>query len=131
MLNEHMYLHGSAVFISHIGPQPEDQSDPGSTLVCVTKNFNTSCSRSDDSNGMTNDRAGAVGEWHYPNGEVVPHSKDNVVDFARVCYTYQSRLSRQVSCLPPPGVYTCVVSDAISDVLYNTSIILQLGNYFT
>ena len=100
-MNGVVYNDGASVLISDIGPQLADRSDPGSTLVCVTTNVNTVCCRGGDNNRMTNATAGAVGEWHYPNGTLVPRH-GSVVNFARVGYTHQVRLARAVSDSPPP-----------------------------
>ena len=103
-LNEGIYYDGDSVLISDIEDQPADRSDPGSTLVCVTTNVNTACCRGSD--------GGAVGEWLYPDGTIVPRPGGNPVDFARVGYAQQVRLARSVSTSPPPlGVYTCEVPD--------------------
>ena len=63
MLNNISYLPGDSVLISDIGTQPPDErSNPGSTLVCVTTNINIACCRAGDNNDVTNGTAGAVGE---------------------------------------------------------------------
>ena len=109
-LNSVIYNDGDSVLISDIGPQPATRSDPGSTLVCVTTNVNTACCRGGDNNKMTNATAGAVGEWRYPDGNLVPRPGSSVVNFARVGYTHQVRLSREVlDSTTPLGVYTCEV----------------------
>jgi len=65
--------------------------------VCVTTNINTACCRAPDNNGVTNNTAGAVGEWYYPNGSLVPRPKSGyAVDFARIGHHHQVRLARQV-----------------------------------
>ena len=110
MLNGSVYLPGASALISDIGPQPDNRSDPGSTLVCVTINVNTACCRKNYNNALTNATAGAVGEWYYPNSTLVPRHNGNVTDFARIGYTHQVQLARAVSdSTPPPGVYTCQV----------------------
>ena len=125
-LNGIIYYDGHSVLISDIGPQPADRSDPGSTLVCVTTNVNTACCRRRDNSAQVNTAtAGAVGEWHYPNGTLVPRPNNNPVDFARVGFTHQVRLSREVSTSSPPlGVYTCEVPDP-SGVTVTASITLR------
>jgi len=129
MLNGVIYYDGDSVLISDIGPQSADFSDHESTLVCVTTNINTACCRGSDNNDSTTDRAGAVGEWHYPNGTLVPRlyrNRYNVTDFARFGYTHQARLGRQVSSSTPPlGVYTCVVPHLFTGVFYNASITIK------
>ena len=131
MLNNTQYLPGEAVFISDIGPQPqEDHSDPGSTLVCVTTSVSACRNDRDiDGSNRTNGTAGVVGEWFYPNGTTVPHGNENIVaDFASYHYTNQIRLAKEVSASEPPlGVFTCEVLDISTRVLYNASIIIQIS----
>ena len=129
MLNGEISLPGDSVLISDIGSQPDYRSYPGSTLVCVTTNTNTACCRGGDNNALTNATAGAVGEWYYPDGTLVPRRSGNVVDFARIGYTHQVRLSREVSgSTPPLGVYTCRVPEPSTGVLQNAVItIYQKG----
>ena len=128
MFNNTMYQPGDSVLISDIGPQPSVRSDSGSTLVCATTNVNTACCRSTDDNGFMNDTAGAVGEWLYPDGTLVPRgSESNVIDFARFGFTHQVRLARKVSgSIPPLGVYTCQVPGLSTGVLYNASITISM-----
>ena len=79
---------------------------------------------------MTNATAGAVGEWYYPDGTKVPRSNDssNVVNFARIGFTHQVRLAREISgSTPPLGVYTCQVPEPSTGVLHNASITIQTG----
>ena len=126
MLNGRALLPGETVLISDIGLQPSDRSNPGSTLVCVTTNINTACCRLNDNYGATNATAGALGEWRYPNGALVPRLVGKVVDFARVRYTHQLRLARVISdSIPPLGVYTCQVPEPSTNVLNNASITIQ------
>ena len=131
-LNSSRYLPGAFVLISNIGPQLDDRSNPGSTLVCVTTNVNTACCRKGDNNALTNATAGSVGEWYYPDGSPVPHSNDMVTDFARIGYTHQVRLARAVSdSTPPPGVYTCEVPYPGNRVNVSASITLvEKGKFY-
>ena len=120
MLNNIIYLPGEVLFISDIGSQPDDRSDPGSTLVCVTSSINTTCCNN-----------GAVVEWFYPNFTTVPHGDDEStsMDFATFRYTNQIRLAREVAdSAPPVGVYTCKVSE-ISTGTINASITIQVGKF--
>ena len=122
MLNHLIYLSGDSIFLSDIGPQPANSSDPGSTFVCVTTNVNSACCGHGDTNGTTND---TVGEWYYPDHTLVPHPDDNLMEFARFSYTQQVRLAREVSGSSPPlGVYTCEVPETLTNVLHNASIII-------
>ena len=99
------------MLLSDIGPQPQNRSDPGSTLVCVTLNINTTCCKDGNNENISNDTSGAVGEWHYPNGTLFPHTgRGSVVNVGTICYSHQIRLARVVSDPTPPlGVYTCEV----------------------
>ena len=125
MWNKTTYLHGDVIFLYDIGTQPDDISDPGSTLVCVTTYINTACCRGADNNNITNDTAGAVGEWHYPDGTQVSPSSE--INFTTVGYTNQVRLAQTSSnSTPPLGVYTCQVPQSSNGVLYNASITLQM-----
>jgi len=127
VLNGVILLSGDSVLNSYIGHQSYyHRSVLGSTLVCVTANVNTACCRAADNNGVTNSTAGAVGEWHYPNGSLVPRPRVHVVDFARIGFFREVRLARQVSdSIPPLGVYTCEVPDPFTGVLYSASIIIS------
>ena len=128
MLKNIMYLPGQTVFISDIGPQPANRSNPGSALVCVTTNINTACCRRGDNNALTNATAGAVGEWYYPDGTLVPRSGSDVIDFVRVGFTHQLRLAKEVSgSTPPLGVYTCEVPEPSTGVLHNASITIAMS----
>ena len=126
-LNGTIYLPGDCVLICDIGFQSENRSDIGSTLVCVTTNVNTACCRGRDNNGTNNSTAGAVGEWRYPNGTLVPRTAyNNVTNFARFGYAHQVRLGRYQSFSTPPlGVYTCEVPELSTGDLQNASITLQ------
>ena len=127
MLNGIIHPPEDTLYLPDIGSQPDDRRYPGSTLICVTTNINTACCRENDNNGMTNATAGAVGEWYYPNGTLVPSPRKNE-DFIRVRYLHQVRLARELFDLPPLGVYTCQVPEISTGILYNASItILQSG----
>ena len=122
-----IYLPGDTVVISDIGPQPlVDRSDPGSTLICITTNVNTACCRASDNNGMTTATAGAVGEWRYPNGTLVPRASEaTAVDFARFGYTHQVRLGMEFpDSTPPLGVYRCEVPGVLIGVVVVANITL-------
>ena len=130
MWNGLLHLPGDSVNISDIGYQPADRSDPGATLVCVTTNINTACCRSTDNNRVTNATAGAVGEWYYPNGTLVPRYSDNngMSYFARMGFTHHIRLARVVSdSTSPLGVFTCRVPELSTGVLHKASIMVYQG----
>ena len=125
MWNRSTYLSGDVIFLFDIGRQPGDLSNPGSTLVCVTTYINTACCRGADNNNITNDTAGAVGEWRYPDGTQVTRSSE--INFTTVGYSHQVRLAQASSnSTPPVGVYTCQVPDPSTHVLHNASITLQM-----
>ena len=112
MHNGSNYYNNDSLNISLVGSQPTDRIDPGSTLVCVTANVNTACCRAGDNNGETNATAGAVGEWHYPNGTTVPrgNSNNSHLGFRRYGYTSHLRLSAfNGSVSNPQGLYHCKV----------------------
>ena len=126
MFNETLILPGSSIFFSVIGPQPANRGDPGSTLVCVTININTGCCRKNEKN-VSISYTGGVGEWYYPNGTKVPRaSESSAVDLARIGYTQQVRLTREVSgSTPPLGVYTCEVPEPSTGDIHKASITIH------
>ena len=84
MLDGTTYSSGVTVPITSIGAI--SYFDAGSSLVCVTSNVNTNCCRGHD--------GGRVGEWHFPNGSIVPRYSDNPNgDFTRSGFTNQVRLN--------------------------------------
>ena len=130
LLNGEIHLPGDSVLISDIGPLPADRRNPGSTLVCVTTNVNTACCRSKDNNGFTNDTAGAVGEWLYPNTTLVPRADGNLSDVVRIGFTHQIRLARAIlDAILPLGLYTCQVPEPSTGVLNTATIIVQGYRY--
>ena len=124
MLKSIIHLPEDTLYLSDIGFQPVDRRDPGSTLVCVTTNVNTACCRHRDNNGVTNSTAGAVGEWLYPDGTLVP-TTPNGVDFVKHGYMYQVRLARELSGSPPLGVYTCQVPEISDGTLYSATMTIR------
>ena len=128
MLRGIIYLPNDTLHLPEIGSQPDDRRDPGSTVVCVTTNVNTACCRERDNNGRTNATAGAVGEWYYPKGTLVP--RGNVTGFRRYGYTHQVRLARVISSSTPPlGLYTCQVPEPSMGILHNASVTIQTGKF--
>ena len=117
-LNGAIYLPGEVIKISDIGVQPDDRSNPGSTLVCMTENVNTACCRRRE--GIS------AGYWHYPNGTEVPLPKNGYSLFYAIRYINQVRLTRQNNALGPLGSYTCSVPDPEGNI-WNASIYLS-GN---
>ncbi len=118
-LNGTTYSSGATVPITGIGASNGD--DAGSSLVCVTSYVNTLCCRPSD--------RGNVGEWHFPNGNIVPrNSASPNGDITRSGFTHQVRLNRRKNTLTPNGIYTCVVPDGNDGVNYTASITLS-GKY--
>ena len=70
-LNGTIYLPGDTILITDIGSENNDNSDPGSALVCVTTNVNTQCCR-----GADNPNGGGRGEWYLPNGTRILNTPD-------------------------------------------------------
>ena len=73
----------------------------------LTTNVNTGCCR--DNDGV------AIGDWYYPNGSVIPRSK-NILDittsFVRYAYyTHQVCLAKNGTREGPIGLYRCEVPD--------------------
>ena len=104
--------------ITNIGSGSSDSIlDSGSALVCVTSEVNTRCCRRRD--------GGNVGEWHFPNGTVVPRRRASPDgDFTRTGYTHQVRLNRMNDAMGPVGTYTCTVPDAENGKEYSATITL-------
>ena len=97
-----MYLPGDSVLITDIG----DGHSNGTPLVCKTTNVNTKCCRRVD--------GGNVGDWHHPNGTIVPRSSaaaksDDI--FTRNGFIHEVRLNRRTNAVGPLGTYTCIVPD--------------------
>ena len=121
-MNGKVYLPGDSVNISDIGPQPDNRVHSGSTLACITTNVNTACCTGQNT----------VGDWSYPDGNVVPHARQptEVVDFARYGFSEQIRLGRAKSnSTPPLGVYTCQIPSSMTMALHNATIIIQNGDF--
>ena len=98
-----MYLPGDTILITDIGSiNTNDESDPGSSLVCVTTNVNTQCCNSAD-----NPNGGGRGEWLDPDGTRILNTADT--NFYRTRSTQQVRLNRRNNAMSPTGVFTCVV----------------------
>ncbi len=89
-MNGTTYSSGATVPITSIGVIGE--KDAGLSLVCVTSYVNTLCCRGSD--------GAKVGEWHFPNGNIVPRNSDNPNgDFTRSGFTHQVRLNRRNNAL--------------------------------
>ena len=107
-LNGIVYHPGETVIITGIGDSTTDPA--GSSLVCVTSNVNTECCRNTDGPGGS---GGNVGEWHFPNGTMVPrNSGAPSVNFTRSGFIHQVRLNRRNNAMSPTGIYECRVLDS-------------------
>ena len=120
-LNGVVYLPGDSVLITDIGIGKKGPPDPGFALVCITTNVNTNCCRAADGEN--------VGEWFFPNGNMVPRNRDSPNgDFTRTGFTHQVRLNRRNSnAMTPLGTYTCVVPDMNNTMNHTATITLIHG----
>ena len=108
---------GSEILITDVGTA--NHRGAGSSVVCVTSNVNTKCCRRRD--------GGNVGEWHFPNGTMVPRNRryNRRGDFTRTGFTHQVRLNRRNNAMGPVGAYTCRVPDPEdSTVVHSATITL-------
>ena len=122
-LNGILYLPGESVFFADIG-KFVSETDPGTSLVCVTSNINMNCCRRIDG---PND-SGNVGEWYFPDGTIVPrHSAAPSADFTRSGFIHQVRLNRRNNALTPNGIYECRVPDGLTGEMMNATITLERG----
>ncbi len=101
MLGGMTYQIGESIPITDIGDGTSD-SDP---LLCVTTNVNTACCRT--VNG------GNIGEWHFPNGTIVPRKSGNEgAAFTRNGGPQTVFLNRRSDVMSPTGPYECRVPDS-------------------
>ena len=92
-------------------------TDDGDSLVCVTTDVNnTQCCT----------YKGGVGEWFFPNGNMVPHNNDQIM---RTGHTSQVRLNFKRRQTSPTGEYTCVVFETGGSVNQTAEINLVTGRY--
>ena len=97
-----VYLPGDTILITDIGSTNAGDSDPRSSLVCITTNVNTQCCRGND-----NPNGGGRGEWYLPDGTRTLNTPDT--DFYRTRHAQQVRLNRRNDAMSPTGVFTCEV----------------------
>ena len=102
-LNGNVYLPGEAINVFDVGFQPNNRSDPGSTLICMTEGINRECCRSTD--------GANVGNWYYPNGTKVPRPHEGYSLYHRIGHYNQVRLLRSHDAVGTLGNYTCSVPD--------------------
>ncbi len=129
-MNGTVYLPGATILIIDVGDSysphyTTNQVDPGPSLVCVTSNVNTMCCRNADHPG-----SGAVGNWLYPDGNIVLGNSANPnEDFTRSSHTQQIRLNRKrPAVMSTMGVYTCEVPDESNTSLIHRATI-TLGKF--
>ena len=113
-----MYLPGDTILITDIGSSNAGDSDPGSSLVCVTTNVNTHCCRGAD--------GGSRGEWLDPDETRILNSPNS--NFYRTRYTHQVRLNNRNNAMSPTGVFTCVVPND-EDNTTNHNATITIGKY--
>ncbi len=120
-----IYLPGDTIPITDVGDSfspgnGTNPTDPGPSLVCVTRNVNTMCCRSRDHPG-----SGPVGNWLYPNGtKVIGNNANQFLNFTRSSHTQQIRLNRKrPDVMSPTGVYTCEVPDGSDNTITHTATI--------
>ena len=127
MLGKRIYLPGDTIFISDIDVQPNERSDPGSTLVCVTTNVNTECCRKLDN---SIDKV-VIGNWMNPDNQQVPKSSSATSNdtLVRVGWLHQIRLAKNGNATQC-GLYMCEVPQELnSSVIISASIYLSGENY--
>ena len=116
-LNGGVYLPGDSIPIADIGTIIDPH--PGLSLVCVTRNVNRHCCRTSD--------GGNIGEWHFPNGSIVPRNRVSPHgDFSRSGYDQEVRLNRRNHAMMPLGVYSCRVPNEGGDII-SANITLTAG----
>lgn len=81
---------GEAVPVADIGIAATDV--PGKSLVCVTSTHEEN-----------------MGEWHFPNGSMVPHN--GAGNISRTNFSGQVQLNRRKNATIPTGLYECRVPD--------------------
>jgi hypothetical protein len=124
MLNGTIYLPGDTLLITGFRVQGINPMNPGSSLVCNTRNVNTDCCRGTD--------GGNVGEWHFPNGTVVPRfNAVPTANFRRSGFTHQVRLNRRRIAMFPTGAFECrVPMQSVGATMIVTGVINIIGKVF-
>ena len=107
------YEPGDSILITDIG----SYSGPGDSLVCVTTDVNTQCCADE----------GGVGEWLFPNGNMIPRNNDPVSQIVRTGRTNQVHLNFRTNQTSPTGEYTCVVPETDGSVIQTAKIRLVSG----
>ena len=122
-LNGVVHLPGDTVLITDIGVDIMADPNPGSSLVCNTSNVNDHCCR-----GQNNPNGGSLGDWYFPDGNIVPRPKDSPnSDFTRTGWTHEVRLNRRNNAMTPLGAYECRVPhmDTTNTEVHTATIIIS------
>ena len=90
------YANNSNVFIGGIGEEDD-------ALLCLTDA--TQCCRGSDN------PSGALGEWYFPDGTLVPDGQDASRDIFRNRGPSVVRLNHRNNAQSPTGVYRCEIPD--------------------
>ena len=126
-LGSTLYHDGDYVLIDDIGRQPDNRDDPGSTLICDTRNVNGMCCR-----GIDNYNGRPLGNWYYnlDNTKVPTNSESGGLNdiFVRVGYAQQMRLSKK-SNPSAHAEYRCDVPDGITGANISATINIVAGKY--
>ena len=114
------YESGDSILITDVGVH-HGNAGAGDSLVCVTTDVNTQC---------CTDRGG-VGEWFFPNGNMVLHNIDDPNRNSQIMTgcANQVRLNFRTSQTSPTGEYTCVVPETGSSGNQTAEIRLVTGTY--
>ena len=115
------YEPGDSIFITDIRLHDGNRG-PGNSLVCVTTDVNTQC---------CTDRGG-VGEWFFPNGNMVPRNIDDPNRNSQIIRTgraNQVRLNFRTRQTSPIGEYTCVVPETGGSVIQTAGIRLVSSRF--
>ena len=105
-LNDAFYGNNSVVDLGDIGVGSNTLGDGDSMgLRCLTDS--TQCCR-----GSDNPSTGALGEWYFPDGTLVPDGLVASRDIFRNRGPSVVRLNRRNNAQSPTGVYRCEIPDA-------------------
>ena len=112
------YEPGDSILITDVRLHHGD-AGPGDSLVCVTTDVNTQCCTD----------VGGIGEWFFPNGNMVPRNNDTVSQIVRTGRTNQVRLNFRTHQTSPTGEYTCLVPETGGSVIQTAGIRLISGRF--
>ena len=115
-----MYLPGDTILITDIG---NVDTNPGSSLECVTTNVNTDCCRSSD-----NPNGGSRGEWYFQNQTRIINNVD--YNFYRTRSAQKVHLNRRNEAIVLTAMaedFTCEVPNDDGGPTYTATI--TIGEY--